>query len=197
MRTIEITVKVKESKETAKQKLIDNGFVQTSDEHGHDIYMTKDLDKLNKDNILELLNDSVILRRHYGEFRPERKWVVNKIKNYKDGRVTSEEIISVQIDDIDKMKIILENFGYKELVQKKQYFNDMTKDDMVFILEEVDDIGLLIEYKNKKDFSDKTADEIMEEKKKMYETIKSMGIDIEEDFDIKKAQYLIMKRYNL
>ncbi len=197
MQTIEITVKVNEDKESVKSKLINRGFIQTSDEHGHDIYMTKDLDKLNKDNILSILNDSIILRHHYGDYRIDRKWIVSKNKNYKDNMVTSEEIISVLIDNIDKMKKILEKDGYKVLVEKKQYFNDFTKGDIVFILEEVDDIGLLIEYENKNDFTDKTSEEILEEKLKMYNTIKEMGIDISDNYDIKKAYDLIIKKYNL
>ena len=197
MKTIEITVRVNESKESAKAKLIKNGFVQTSDEYGHDIYMTRDLDKLNKDNILDLLNESIILRHHYGNYREERKWIVSKNKSYKDDNVISEEIISVQIDDIDKMKKILENLGYKELIQKKQYFNDMTKDNIVFILEEVDDIGLLIEYENKNDFSNKTDEEVLEEKRKMHKIIKDIGINISDDFDIKKAYNLIIEKYSL
>ena len=111
--------------------------------------------------------------------------------------VTSEEIISVLIDDIDKMKKILEKDGYKELIEKKQYFNDYTKGDMVFILEEVDDIGLLIEYENKNDFTNKTSEEILEEKINMYNTIKEMGINISDNYDIKKAYDLITKKYDL
>ena len=197
MQTIEITVKVNESKEKAKEKLIKNGFKKTSDEFGHDIYMTKDLNILNKDNILDLLNNSLILRHHYGKYRKERKWIISKNKKYKNNIVTSEEIIEVLIDDIDKMKIILEKNGYNELIEKKQYFNNYTKDDMVFTLEEVEDIGLLIEYENKNDFSNYTSNEILKEKKKMYNTIKKTGIDISVDYDIKKAYDLIIKKYNL
>ena len=72
MQTIEITVKVNDDKEKAKEKLEKNGFMQTSDEYGRDIYMTKNLDTLNKDNILDLLNSSLILRHHYGKYREER-----------------------------------------------------------------------------------------------------------------------------
>ena len=195
MQTIEITVKVNESKDKAKEKLIKNGFKQTSDEYGHDIYMTKDLNKLNKDNILDILNDSLILRHHYGRYREERKWIVYKNKKYKDNNVTSEEIISVLIDDIDKMKRILEKDGYQVLIEKKQYFNDYTKDDVVFILEEVSDIGLLIEFENKNDFSNKDTGEILKEKKKMYNIIKRTGINISDEYDIKKAYDLIIKKY--
>ena len=95
------------------------------------------------------------------------------------------------------MKIILEKNGYHELIEKKQYFNNYTKDDMVFTLEEVEDIGLLIEYENKNDFSNYTSNEILKEKKKMYNTIKKTGIDISVDYDIKKAYDLIIKKYNL
>ena len=130
METIEITVKVNEDKESVAKKLKEHGFVQTSDEYGNDIYMTKDLDKLTKDNILEILNDSIILRHHHGKYREERKWIVTKDKKYENGFVTSEEIISVKIDDIEKMIRILNKAGYKELVRKNQYFNDYTKDDI-------------------------------------------------------------------
>ena len=197
METIEITVKVNETKESVKNKLINNGFIQTSDEYGDDIYMTRDLIKLNKDNILDILNESVILRHHHGKYREERKWIVYKDKQYKDGFVTKEEIISVKIDDIEKMKTLLEKLGYKVLVEKNQYFNDFTKDDMVFTLEEVKDIGLLIEYENKNDFTNKSDKEIMDTKKEMYNTIKNMGIKISDDYDIKKAYDLIIKKYNL
>ena len=197
MQTIEITVKVKETKESVKNKLISNGFIQTSDEYGDDIYMTRDLDKLDKNNILVLLNKSVLLRHHYGKYREERKYLVLKDKNYKDGHVTSEEILSAKIDDIDIMKKMLERLGFEELIQKNQYFNDYTKGDIVFILEEVKDIGLLIEYENKNDFTGKSDEEIMEVKREMYNTIKSIGIDICEDYDVKKAYDLIVKKYNL
>ena len=197
METIEITVKVNETKESVKNKLINKGFIQTSDEYGDDIYMTRNLDKLNKNNILDILNESVILRHHHGKYREERKWIVYKDKQYKDGNVTKEEIISVKIDDIEKMKALLEKLGYKVLVEKNQYFNDFTKDDMVFTLEEVKDIGLLIEYENKNDFTNKSDKEIVDTKKEMYNTIKNKGIKISDDYDIKKAYDLIIKKYNL
>ena len=38
MQTIELTVKVRDSKEAVKQKLIEQGFKQVTDEYGSDIY---------------------------------------------------------------------------------------------------------------------------------------------------------------
>lgn len=197
MENIEITVKVNESKDSVVSKLIKNGFKQTSDEYGDDIYLTKDLDILNKDNIFDILNKSVIIRHYHGDYSEGSKFLILKDKKYKDGQVTKEDIYSVQIDNIDNMIKILETIGFKELVRKNQYFNDYTKDNITFILEEVEGIGLLIEYENKEDFNFKNDDEIIEEKIKMYNYIKSLGIDIGDDYDIKKAYELIIKKYNL
>lgn len=197
MENIEITVKVNETKESVVKKLIDNGFKQTSDEYGDDIYLSKDIDKLKKDNIFDILNKSVIIRHYHGDYSEESKFLILKDKKYKDGQVTKEDIYSVQIDNIDNMISILETIGFKELVRKNQYFNDYTKDNITFILEEVEGIGLLIEYENKNDFSSLIDDEIIEEKIKMYNYIKSLGIDIGDDYDIKKAYELIIKKYNL
>ena len=55
----------------------------------------------------------------------------------------------------------------------------------------------MIEYENKNDFTGKSDEEIMEVKREMYNTIKSIGIDICEDYDVKKAYDLIVKKYNL
>ena len=87
--------------------------------------------------------------------------------------------------------------GYKELIRKKQHFNDFTNEKITLILEDVEEIGLLIEYENNNDFSDINDDEILKIKKEMYEEIKSYGINLEEFKDIKKAYELIKEKYNL
>ena len=95
------------------------------------------------------------------------------------------------------MMEILKKIGYKELIRKKQHFNDFTNGKITLILEDVEEMGLLIEYENNNDFSDINDDEILKIKKEMYEEIKSYGIDLEEFKDIKKAYELIKEKYNL
>lgn len=197
MQTIELTVKVRDSKEVVKQKLIEHGFKQVTDEYGSDIYFSNEIEKLNKNNILEILNKSLLVRHHYGEYRPERKFLVFKDKKYKNNEIVKEEIIKTQIEDIDSMMRILEKMGYKELIRKKQHFNDFTNEKITLILEDVEEMGLLIEYENNNDFSDINDDEILKIKKEMYEEIKSYGINLEEFKDIKKAYELIKEKYNL
>ena len=174
MQTIELTVKVRDSKEAVKQKLIEHGFKQVTDEYGSDIYFSNELDTLNKDNILEILNKSLLVRHHYGEYRPERKFLVFKDKKYKNNEIVKEEIIKTQIDDIDSMMRILEKMGYKELIRKKQHFNDFTNGKITLILEDVEEIGLLIEYENNNDFSNINDDEILKIKKKCMKKLKAM-----------------------
>ena len=99
MQTIELTVKVRDSKEAVKQKLIEHGFKQVTDEYGSDIYFSNEIEKLNKNNILEILNKSLLVRHHYGEYRPERKFLVFKDKKYKNNEIVKEEIIKTQIED--------------------------------------------------------------------------------------------------
>ena len=180
MQTIELTVKVRDSKEAVKQKLIEQGFKQVTDEYGADIYFSNEIEKLNKNNILEILNKSLLVRHHYGEYRPERKFLVFKDKKYKNNEIVKEEIIKTQIEDIDSMMRILEKMGYKELIRKKQHFNDFTNGKITLILDDVEEIGLLIEYENNNDFSDINDDEMLKIKKEMYEEIKSYGINLEE-----------------
>lgn len=180
MQTIELTVKVRDSKEAVKQKLIEHGFKQVTDEYGSDIYFSNEIEKLNKNNILEILNKSLLVRHHYGEYRPERKFLVFKDKKYKNNEIVKEEIIKTQIEDIDSMKRILEKMEYKELIRKKQHFNDFTNGKITLILEDVEEMGLLIEYENNNDFSDINDDEMLKIKKEMYEEIKSYGINLEE-----------------
>ena len=86
---------------------------------------------------------------------------------------------------------------YKELIRKNQHFNDFTNGKITLILEDVEEMGLLIEYENNNDFSDINDEEILKIKKEMYEEIKSYGINLEEFKDIKKAYELIKEKYNL
>ena len=58
MQTIELTVKVRDSKEVVKQKLIEHGFEQVTDEYGSDIYFSNEIEKLNKNNIPSAISNT-------------------------------------------------------------------------------------------------------------------------------------------
>lgn len=67
----------------------------------------------------------------------------------------------------------------------------MEKDGTEFCFQNVEGLGLLLEYEHLSDFENVPAEDILEEKKNMLEIIKSYGLDISENSDVKKAYELI------
>ena len=61
----------------------------------------------------------------------------------------------------------------------------------------VENLGNLIEYENVNDFDGKSIYEINNAKQEMINYIKGFGINITNDYDVKKAFELIKKKYNL
>lgn len=79
------------------------------------------------------------------------------------------------------------------MVEVKYNVLVMEKNGIELAFQYGDDIGVLIEYENKNDFSNKTNEEIRLEKENMYNYIKKLGIEITEEMDVKKAWELIEK----
>ena len=73
----------------------------------------------------------------------------------------------------------------------------MKKNGMEFAFQVVENLGTLIEYEHKDDFSDRTISEINEAKRKMINDIKGYEINISDEHDIKKAFELIKKENNI
>ena len=66
-----------------------------------------------------------------------------------------------------------------------------------FAFQVVENLGTLIEYEHKDDFSDRTISEINEVKRKMISDIKEYKINISDEHDVKKAFELIKKENNI
>lgn len=62
MKQIEITVRLNESFESARKKLLERGYKLIRESDIDDIYMSSKLSKLNKENITDILKKSVLLR---------------------------------------------------------------------------------------------------------------------------------------
>lgn len=59
--------------------------------------------------------------------------------------------------------------------------------------QDVEKLGVLIEYENMNDFEGKSLDEINSAKNNMFEEIKNTGINVTDEKDVKKAYELILK----
>ena len=172
MEQIEITVKLNESIEKALKKLEELGYKNIRESDIYDIYM-RDL-KVKKQ---------------------EWKKITYKNKKYVNNQVISEEKVNVNCDDLKKAKELFEYLKFEKLIEVKYHVIVMAKDGIELAFQEVENLGTLIEYENLNDFCNKTIEEIQVEKMRMYNFIKKLGINIGEDFDIKKAWNLIEKKY--
>lgn len=192
MRQIEITVRVKEPLDKAINKLEKLGFENIRESNVDDVYMTQLKDKLNKENIQYILSNSVLLR-YLNVNGKEFKKISYKNKVYDNGNVISEKKVNVECNSLESAKQLFECLNFEELVEVKYNVLVMEKNGIELAFQYGDDIGVLIEYENKNDFSNKTNEEIRLEKENMYNYIKKSGIEITEEIDVKKAWELIEK----
>lgn len=192
MRQIEITVRVKEPLDKAIIKLEKLGFKNIRESNVDDVYMTQLKDKLNKENIQYILSNSVLLR-YLNVNGKEFKKISYKNKVYDNGNVISEKKVNVECNNLESAKQLFECLNFEELVEVKYNVLVMEKNGIELAFQYGDDIGVLIEYENKNDFSNKTNEEIRLEKENMYNYIKKSGIEITEEIDVKKAWELIEK----
>lgn len=192
MRQIEITVRVKEPLDKAIIKLEKLGFKNIRESNVDDVYMTQLKDKLNKENIQYILSNSVLLR-YLNVNGKEFKKISYKNKVYDNGNVISEKKVNVECNSLESAKQLFECLNFEELVEVKYNVLVMEKNGIELAFQYGNDIGVLIEYENKNDFSNKTNEEIRLEKENMYNYIKKLGIEITEEMDVKKAWELIEK----
>ena len=136
-----------------------------------------------------------LLIRYIKSENSEIRKLIYKNKKYESDIVLSEEKTSVGIDNINDAKELFKKLNYQGVVDVNYntciYSN--LKDELAF--QDVEGLGLLLEYENAKDFYLASANEILTEKSMMMMIIKNYGIDVTEDYDVKKAYELIKKRY--
>lgn len=193
MKQIEITVRLNESLESASEKLSERGYKLIRESDIYDIYMSSRINELNKDNITTILSKCVLLRSLKLEDK-EIKKITYKNKEYDEkGDVVSEKKINLNCEDLNKAYELFLNLDFEKLVEVKYHVSVYEKNGIEYAFQEVENLGILIEYENLNDFDGKSIDEINVEKAKMYETIVSEGLILTDELDVKKAKELILK----
>lgn len=194
MKQIEITVKVNNTLGEVDKILISKGFKLIRKSRVEDEYVCPNDINVNRENILKVLSSSVLIRylkTQDGEF----KKITYKDKKYdKNDMVISEEKINVSIDDIQSAHKLFKKINFKNLVDVKYDVIVYSNNDYEFAFQNVEGLGLLLEFENENDFEGVSDEAIANEKQKMYEIIKNYGIKIENNYDIKKAYELVMKK---
>ncbi len=197
MKQIEVTVKVKNTLEEIDELLTSKGFKLIRKSQVEDDYVCPKELKVDKNNILEVLSSCVLIR-YLKTAEAEFKKLTYKNKEYsKDGVVISEEKINVSIDDTKKAQELFEKINFKKLVSVHYDVIVYSNNDYEFAFQDVEGLGLLLEFENENDFEGVSDETIVSEKQKMYEIIKTYGIKVENNYDIKKAYELVMKKIEL
>lgn len=193
MKQIEVTVKVNNSLEQVDSILTKQGFKPIRNSRIEDKYMTNQYKKLTKDNILEILKNCVLVRFLNVNNKEIFKRITYKEKVYSGSIVISEEKTNVIIDSTEKAEELFEKLGFKKIVEVNYDVIVYEKNGIELAFQNVENLGLLLEYESSKDYTKFSDEDIICEKKKMLNKIKKLNINIGNDYDIKKAYELILK----
>ena len=190
MKQIEITTRVMEPLDTVIQKLQNQGFQIIRKSRVEDEYLTMQKDQIKKENILPILSTCVLLRYLNANGKIMKK-ITYKHKIYQNDIVMTEEKINVDCGDLESAKKLFNALNFQVLVKVSYDVIVLSNHKMELAFQNVENLGLLLEYENERDFSEESEEKIINEKKHMLNEIKQLNILITDEFDVKKAYELI------
>lgn len=193
MKQIEITTRVLENLCDVSKNLSSKGFNIIRKIIIDDIYMCPQINIITKKDIPNCLKKSVLIR--YRETNGEiHKALVYKNKVFdKNGTTLSEEKINLDIKDIDNAKLLFLALNFRELVRVKYNCLVYEKNGLELAFQDVEGLGLVLEYENLNDFAGASEKEIEATKENMLKEIKALGIKTTNEIDVKKSYELIEK----
>lgn len=196
MRQIEITTYVNHSLDEVDKILTAQSFRIIRKSRIEDDYKVYESYKLNRTNILDVLSKCVLIRYLNIVGEKEFKKITYKKKEYQNDLVLSEEKISINIDDIKNANKLFDILGFRTIVNVKYNVVVYSNDDIELCFQEVEGLGLLLEYENENNFDVCSNEEIIREKIKMLNEVRKYKLNVTDDVDIKKAYILIKKNMN-
>lgn len=193
MKQVEITTRVLETLNSITQKLEKQGFQIIRKSRVEDEYLTQYQGDFEQKHILKMLSSSVLLRYLDVNGKITKK-ITYKQKTYQNEIVMTEEKINVNCDDLDMAKKLFLALHFRPLVKVGYDVIVFSNQKIELAFQNVENLGLLVEFESEKDFSDSTEDEILLEKQQMLKEIKNLNIQTTEEMDVKKAYELIQKQ---
>lgn len=192
MREIEITVKIFDSVEKTKDILARQGLKIVDTYSTKDIYLSQDTNL--SQSIESVLNKSVILRQIVTSSKVIKK-IVHKNKVYDGDTLLYEDKINLKCEDLENAKLLFEALDFKELVIVQYDSFVYQKEGLELSFQNVKDLGLLLEIESDKKKLESEED-VMQEKRRLYNLAKSLSLNIGDELNIKKAKALIEKRHH-
>ena len=176
MKQIEVTTRVYNSLEEVDANLTKENYQIIGKHRIEDEYLTQNLKMLTAENILDILKTSVLVR-YVKDDEEEDKKITYKIKEYAGDKVISEEKINVKIDDIDKAIKLFSKLNFEHLVSVKYDVVVYSNGKIELAFQNVEGLGLLLEYEHSKDFTCYSNEDILKEKNKMLKQIKMIELN--------------------
>ena len=196
MKQIEVTTRVNNNLEEIDNILTNQGFKIIRTSRIEDKYLkSKDI-KVNNSNILDVLKKCVLIRYLCVNKSDVFKKITYKNKVYQNDVVISEEKININIDDINEARKLFEAINFELLTGVNYDAIVYSNGEIELCFQNVENLGILLEYENVNDFEGKSNEEILNEKNNMLSELRMLKLNITGEFDVKKACELIMNKIN-
>lgn len=191
MKQIEITSRVMGNLDQQIKKLKDQGFTISKLGRVEDEYLSQNMETVDASSVLNILSHCVLLR-YLKENDRICKQITYKNKEFSNGEVIFEEKYNIPCDDLSQAKKLFSVLGFKTLVNVKYDVIEMKRGNLHFAFQNVEGLGVLVECESPIDFSNSSLSNIKKEKKKLWSVLKNLGLELSEDFDVKKAKELTL-----
>ncbi len=192
MKQVEITTRVKDSLENIDKILKNKNFEIIRKSQIEDVYLSNFKNNLTDNNINDILSKSVLVR-YLDENGNIYKKITYKDKRYVNNVLQYEEKINISIDNTQNAIKLFKKIGFEKLVTVKYDCIVYSNKKLELAFQNVENLGLLLEYENKNDFNNATPEVINNEKTNMLQEIKNLGIDVSNETDVRKAYDIIRK----
>lgn len=197
MKQIEITTRVNNTLKEIDNILTNQGFKIIRTSRIEDKYLKNKDIKVNKSNILDVLKKCVLIRYLCVNKSDVFKKIAYKNKVYQNDVVISEEKININIDNINEARKLFEAINF-ELLTEVNYDAIVYSDGKIELcFQNVENLGILLEYENVNDFKGKSNEEILNEKNNMINELRMLKLNITDEFDVKKAYELVINKINV
>ena len=190
MKQVEITTRVKDSLENIDKILKNKNFEIIRKSQIEDVYLSNFKNNLTDNNINDILSKSVLVR-YLDENGNIYKKITYKDKRYVNNVLQYEEKINISIDNTQNAIKLFEKIGLEKLVTVKYDCIVYSNKKLELAFQNVENLGLLLEYENKNDFDNATQEVIKNEKLNMLQEIQTLGINVSDETDIRKAYELL------
>lgn len=181
---IEVTVQVFENLNEVQEKLDNLGYEFLESYVMEDSYFSRfDMEEIEFLDFETLSKNSLLVRKILNEHPVS--FFLHKNKSFdKNGDVVNEEKIAVKVSEPEIIKEILKSSNLNNYLNFATRIFVYKRENIIFALQEVENLGLFIEYEE-----DNTMENLQADQKRslLISRLKELGLKLGEDFNCKKV----------